>query len=353
MNRRTAEASETNNLFTPERCTIIVTPRDLFSTTEQCLEAIFAHTPEPFDLVVVMGGASKSIKAMLESRYSKKARLIFKPEFLNGSQLRNIGLRETKTRLAVCLDTNVFVRPNWLTPLIRCQVETGASEVVPLCVDQTDTIHTAGNDLFITYRNGQAIAKMELRCTGQQVYEKTNLKRSEIDFGEVHCQLIVVEAALNLGFYDERLREGIEMDSGLTFTKAGCKIMIQPDSVVCLYYPIKLKQAIDVPLYRWKWDIPVIMGNFDYLKAKWNIDLSTAGGFKRYLVRVNARVGLFSQVWPTDACVFLDRAMAYALDSVRSPLRRLAWTMLAWRTGFYHVEKREQAVPGAGKLAKG
>jgi hypothetical protein len=52
---------------------------------------------------------------MLQSRYGENARLIFKPEFLNGSQLRNIGLRETKTGLVVCLDTNVFVRPNWLT----------------------------------------------------------------------------------------------------------------------------------------------------------------------------------------------------------------------------------------------
>jgi hypothetical protein len=59
------------------------------------------------------------------------------------------------------------------------------------------------------------------------IHEKTNLQRSEIDFGEVHCQLlVVVETALQLSFYDERLREGIEMDSGLTFTRAGCKIVV-------------------------------------------------------------------------------------------------------------------------------
>jgi hypothetical protein len=52
--------------------------------------------------------------------------------------------------------------------------------------------------------------------------------------------------SLRLGFYDERLREGIEMDSGLTFRKAGCKIMVQPDSVVCLYYPLRVRHAIDV-----------------------------------------------------------------------------------------------------------
>jgi hypothetical protein len=337
MDRRTHETSQVNEPFTPERCTIIVSPRDLFSTTEECLENIFKNTPEPFDLIVVMGGAPESIKEMLQSRYGDKSRLIFKPKFLNGAQLRNIGLREAKTRLAVCLDTNVFVRPKWLAPMIRCQVETGASEVVPLCVDQYNRIHSAGNDLFITYSNGEAIAKMELRCVGQQVHEETNLKRSEIDFGEVHCQLLVVDTALKLGVYDERLREGIEMDSGLTLTRAGCNIMAQPDSVVCLYYPLKLKHVTDVPLYRWKWDIPEVMADFDYLERKWNIDLSTSGGFKRYLVRVNARVGFLTQICPTSVSVFCDRAIAYVLDSFRRPFRSLAWTILAWRTGYYRA----------------
>lgn len=339
MERRTHDNPQVDDPLISERCTIIVTPRDLFSTTAECLESIFKNTPEPFDLIVVMGGAPESVKQLIESRYHEKARLIFKPEFLNGSQLRNIGLRETKTRLAVCLDTNVFVRPNWLTPLIRCQVETGASEVVPLCVDQADTIHTAGNDLFITYSNGEAIAKMELRCVGQQVHEKTNLKRSEIDFGEVHCQLLVVDTALKLGFYDDQLREGIEMDSGLTLRKAGCKMMVQPDSVVCLYYPIKLKHVIDIPFYRWKWDIREIMANFAYLKTKWNIDLGTGDGFKRYLVRVNARVGFLTQIYPTDFTVFCDRLIAYAFDLFRRPFSSLKWTILAWRTGYYSSSK--------------
>ena len=352
MERRTQDNPQADNAFVSERCTIVVTPRDLFSTSEECLEAIFKNTPEPFDLIVVMGGAPESIQRSLETRYGENARLIFKAEFLNGSQLRNIGLRETKTRLAVCLDTNVFVRPNWLAPLIRCQIETGASEVVPVCVDQNNKIHTAGNDLFITYSNGEAVAKMELRCVGQQVHEKTNLRRSEIDFGEVHCQLLEVDTALRLGFYDEELREGIEMDSGLTFRKAGCRIMVQPDSIVCLYYPIKLKHAIDVPFYLWKWNIPEIVANFDYLKNKWNIDLGTLGGFKRYLVGVNARVGLLSQIYPSSVCVFLDRAIAYALDSIRAPFRRLAWIMLAWRTGYYQARSPEQRVARREQLAE-
>jgi hypothetical protein len=333
MNRRTQEKPQPNQPIVVEPCTIIVTPRDLFSTTAECLEQILNNTPEPFVLIVVMGGAPESVKNYLERCYQGKARLIFKPHFLTGSELRNIALRETKTRLAVCLDTNVFVRPGWLTPLIRCQVETGASEVVPLCVDQNNDIHNAGNDLFITYKNGEAFGSMELRCFGTPVHVGTNLKRSEIDFGEEHCQLLVVDTALNLGVYDDRLREGIELDSGLTLTRAGCKIMFEPESVVCLYYPALIKNLIDVPLYQWKWDMAHVMENYSYLKEKWAINFGA--GFKDFLVGVNARVGFLTQFCPTRFCIFLDRAIAYAFSSIRQPFRSIKWKIKAWRTGYY------------------
>jgi len=168
--------------------------------------------------------------------------------------------------------------------------------VVPLCVDRDDVIHNAGNNLFITYKNGEAMGKMELRCSGQRIYDSTNLKRSAIDFGEVHCQLLVVDMALKLGVYGERLREGIKMDSGLTLTRNKQPIIFEPSSVVCLYYPPIIRHPMDVSLYRWQWDIPHVMGCYDYLKSKWNIDLDTGGDFKRYLVRVNARVGIFTQM---------------------------------------------------------
>jgi hypothetical protein len=72
----------------------------------------------------------------------------------------------------------------------------------------------------------------------------------------------------------------------------------------------------------------------DYLKTKWNVDLGTRGGFKR-LVRVNARVGSLTQLYPTGLTLLCARAAIYMLDRVRRPLRSLAWTMLAWRTGYY------------------
>lgn len=320
-----------------ERCTVIVTPRDLFSATNQCLDRLFENTKEPFDLIVVMGHASDAIRKNLESRFSGKARFIFQPRFLNTAELRNIALSETKTRLAVCLDTNVFVRPNWLAPLIQCQRETGASMVVPLVLEGDDTIHTAGNDLFITYEAGQAFGSMELRFRGHKVCETTNLIRREVDFGEVHCQLFVVDDALRHGVYDEHLREGSDIDSGLTLAKAGCKMFVEPKAVVYLYYPFLIGDVADVELHTWKWDIPVVMESYRYIRDKWNIDVSgPRGHFARYLVSANSRVGPLTQIYPAAMTIALDR-IGHFLFADTHGFPSLWWRFTAWRVGYYRI----------------
>jgi GT2 family glycosyltransferase len=336
MNLRQKTESQTLQAKSTDRCTIILTPRDLFSVTEECLTHLFNNTSEPFELIVVLGGAPEKIVKKLESKFSGKARFILKPQFLNTAHLRNIGLRKTKTRLAVCLDTNVFVRPNWLTPLIECQQETGASMVVPLVLQEGDHIHTAGNDLFITHENGQAFGSMELRFHGQKVCETTNLMRRDVDFGEVHCQLFVVDTALRLGVYDEHLREGSDIDSGLTLAKAGCKMMFEPKSIVYLYYPHLIKNADDVELHMWKWNIPAVMASYGYIRQKWNIDVGgPRSHFKDYLVGVNSRVGLFTQIYPAAITISLDRLFKYLLGNVVRRASSLRRYITAWRLGYY------------------
>ncbi len=38
-----------------EKTTIVMTARDRFSTAAKCLRNVIKHTPEPYDLLVVMG----------------------------------------------------------------------------------------------------------------------------------------------------------------------------------------------------------------------------------------------------------------------------------------------------------
>lgn len=293
---------------TMERCTIIVNARDRFSTTTKCLETLFANTPEPFDLIVVMGGAPEHLTREWQQRFGERARFIFRPTFLKQAEARNIGLREATTRLAVCLDNDNFVRPGWLEALLRCQRETGAVMVVPLILETPHRIHTAGNDLYVTKDNGTAYGFKTLRYFGMYYGEQSNLTREPTDYAEMHCQLVEVEPTLRLGANDERILEVGEVGQGLTFQQAGLTMYVEPAAVVhfALHHPLT---ADDIRLFAWRWDIRRVHEGYQYFAAKWGFDISERGGFRDWLVRYNSHLGLIPRLWPSEVSLRLDRRL--------------------------------------------
>ncbi len=289
-----------------EPVTIVVMPRDHFSTMDKCLDQVFKNTPEPSEVWVLSGGTPEAVKRRWSERYAGKAQFTFFPEFKNGAELRNYSLKKIKTRLAVFLDSDVYVRPGWLEPLIRCQRETGAAMVTPIILDRNDRIHTAGNDFIIVEHDGQTYAGMELRFQHHRVPGKARLARQETAFCEMHCQLVLVEVGKKFDLFDPILREFQEMDAGLTLKKHGYKMMFEPESTVYLFYEERLGHAEDLRFHMWKWDMTAMHEGFEYFKKKWGLDINQDNTFDRYLRAVNRRVGFFSRRWPSPLSVKLD-----------------------------------------------
>ena len=336
---------------TTERCTIIVSPRDRFSTAESCLETLVANTPEPYDLIIVMGGAPQALRERLQARFAGKAKLIFIPQFLNCAQARNIGLREAKTRLSLCMDSDVFVRPGWLSALIRCQEETGAGLVVPLMLENQHAIHTAGNSFFITQKGGKPFGSKVLPYHGQEVHEGTNIKRAPADYGEMHCQLVDTKAALDLGVYDERIREGEELDSGLTWKKGGKSIWFEPESIVVFDFPTSIDSAEDISLFIWRWDFHGIMEGYKVFHEKWGIDITENGAFKHFLLMLNELVGILPRLWPSQTALRIDHALNRGGEILGLPIK--AWRHLrAWRWGYYDWVRELEGGPSPARAFK-
>lgn len=320
-----------------EKCTIIVNTRDRFSSTTRCLETLIANTPTPYELIVVMGGAPERLKEEWLAKFGAQAKFIFRPEFLNQAQARNIGLREAKTRLAVVIDNDVYVRPGWLEALVQCQQETGAGMVVPIMLETERIIHTAGNGLYITHENGKAYGHKELRFHGMVLGERCNLKRERTDYGELHCQLVEVEPALRLGVYDETIQEVGEVDSGLTWAKAGKERWFEPASVVfyALHGPVRSE---DIRLFMWRWDMRLILKGYRHFERKWNLDITEHGTFRDFLLDYNGRVGLLPRLFPSrlsvrvDKAVFRARRAASRLSVIPKALFR---NYKAWRIGYF------------------
>ncbi|PIQ84095.1 MAG: hypothetical protein COV75_04020 [Candidatus Omnitrophica bacterium CG11_big_fil_rev_8_21_14_0_20_63_9] len=298
-----------------ERVTIIVDARDRFSTTTKCLETLFANTPQAIDVIVVIGGAPEHLKREWQTAFGNRARFIFKDQFINQPQARNIGLREAKTRLAVQIDNDNFVRPGWLEALVRCQQETNAVLVVPVILERPDRIHTAGNDLYITKDQGKTHAYKHLRYFGMPYGEGANMKRQRTDYSELHCQLVVVEPTLRLGANDEAIIEVGEVDQGLTFAKAGYEMWFEPASVV--HYALRCPvEADDIRFFAWRWDLRRVDEGYRYFERKWGMDVSEHGTFRDWLVRYNAQIGLLPRLWPTAAAIKLDQKLGELRERV-------------------------------------
>jgi hypothetical protein len=180
--------------------------------------------------------------------------------------------------------------------------------VVPLILERPRIIHCAGTDLYITHENGIAFGHKGLRLWRLPYGESSNLERSRIDYGELHCQLVEVEPALRLGVYDERLMEVGEVDSGLTWHKAGLDMWFEPDSVVHFVEDAPL-HADDIRYYAWRWDMHTILEGYRYFEKKWSLDISEHGDFRLWLYKRNARLGLLPRWFPNEAVMKLSRAI--------------------------------------------
>lgn len=332
-------------------CTVIVSARDRFSPTAACLENLFAVTPEPVDYILVLGGAPGSFNREMETRYGARVRVILSDRFLNCAQARNLGLRAAATKLAACLDNDVYPRAGWLAPLLACQEETGAGLVVPLMLEDQHTIHTAGSRLLVTHKDGKPFAAKVLPFYKHDVHEGTNLKREPSDYGEMHCQLVEVRAALALGVLDERVQEGEELDSGLAWKKGGREIWFEPESVVVYDFPLRLHDPIDIPIFKWRWSIPNLIPGYKVMHEKWGMDMTELGYFKYFLMRVNGLLGVLPRVWPTRTALVIDNALGRFARLTTLPGR--AWSHLrAWSAGYYDwVEALEDPRPPRERIA--
>ena len=313
--------------------------RDRFSTLAGCLRVLRERTPEPHDLIVVVGGAPEARRRAWLDEFGDGVRWIFRPEFLNQAQSRNIGLREVRTRLAVTMDDDVMVRPGWLSALLRCQAETGAVMVVPLILEADRRIHTAGNDLYVTHEDGRAYAHKELRFFGMTYGERANLERRRTDYGELHCQLVEVEATLALGAYDEQILEVGEVDSGLVWARAGREMWFEPTAVVQFSYGTPL-EAEDIRFFEWRWDMRAVLEGYRHFERKWNMDMTEHGHFRDFLWYYNRQLGLLPRLFPSRWALRVDdglRRLRWGAGRLAAPLllpAALARRYKARRLGF-------------------
>lgn len=110
---------------------IIVLCHNRVDFTRDCLQAIRAHTAEPYELIVVDNGSTDDTPAFLQAQ--PDVRCILNPENRGFPAGCNQGAAVARGDRLLLLNNDMLVVPRWLTNLLACQEATGAGLVGPCC----------------------------------------------------------------------------------------------------------------------------------------------------------------------------------------------------------------------------
>jgi GT2 family glycosyltransferase len=278
--------------------TIVVVPREQFSKTQVCLEAIFEHSRPPFSLIYVDGNSPPRHRRYLEAQAkARNFRLIRLEHYLPGNQARNLALQHVTTKYVVFLDNDVLVSPDWLDPLVDCAEKTGAWVVGPLyCMEdpKDEIIHTAGAEFRIVETEGKRRVHTRHFLCGKRVPEvRQQLKRQRIDLVEFHCLLARTEALQRMGGLDELLLSYLDyMDLCLMVAAAGGTVFTEPRSVVTYLRPSPFAWS-DLPCFLLRWSNRWLYPSLDHFSAKHRIDPGDPDFFGHMEYQQQQRARLF------------------------------------------------------------
>lgn len=271
--------------------TIVVSPRERFSFTQQNLESIYTHTSTLFSLIYVDGGSPAHVQRYLEAEAQAKGfKLIRTEQYLAPNQARNLAIPHINTEYVLFIDNDVVVSPGWLDHLLQCTAETGAAIVCPLtCIGKNlhQTIHLAGGEARILEEETAKGIKRKVHekhyFVNRPVAEvRDQLHRQQCEFAEFHCMLVRREIFDRIGLLDERLLSTREhIDFCMTVANAGGTVFCEPASVVT-YVPDLPFNLADVSFFLLRWSDAWETSSLEYFSQKWNLPTKDRYFKKRY-----------------------------------------------------------------------
>jgi GT2 family glycosyltransferase len=240
--------------------TIVVSPRDWFSPSGECLDRLVECTPAPRRIVVVDGGSPPDVAAGLERRArSHDLALVRVDHFLTPNQARNLGAGYAATDWVAFLDNDLLVEPGWMDRLVACGEETGAAAVMPhVSIVRPDgqRPHFIGGDCGVRDDDGNpSLWEIHYLHDEPPAVEQT---RRECGLFEFHLVLVRRSALLDVLPLDEELWSLLEhVDLALELRERGGSIWCEP-AVNVAYLPPRSPRRADLDFFvvRWsdEWD---------------------------------------------------------------------------------------------------
>jgi GT2 family glycosyltransferase len=262
--------------------TIVVVPRERFSVSQRSLEAIYANTAPPFDLVYVDGGSPSRIRRYLADQSRARGfTLVRTPHHLVPNAARNLGVRHVRTRYVAFIDNDAVPAPGWLPALVECAESTGAWVVGPLYFigePEAQRIHMAAGDARIEDRpSGRRFIERHRFADKRPDEVRAQLVRQPCEHVEFHCMLVRTEVFERLGPLDEQLKSIAEhTDLCLLVRREGGTVYFEPASAVT-YITSGGFTAADYAYFARRWSRAWNQTSLEHFRTKWDLPPGEAG----------------------------------------------------------------------------
>lgn len=255
--------------------TILIVPRDRFSSVVQCAETVVENTPEPYELVFLDFGYDARTRERLQTVCSKVP-----SKFVDcGRAIPMAALRShiplLKTRYLAWLDNDTFVTPGWLGALLE-RAAAGAQVILPV------TLEREGLDVDprrIPLRNHISHSELREVTVGGRKYvfdhkpfrraapEELPTEAHTIDFFELHAFFIETAVLARLDIPEMVVREHIDL--GIQLHRLGIPIWCEPKARV-IFDNIHTRPTLDdIRFFQYRWAESLIDRSHELFEQRW------------------------------------------------------------------------------------
>jgi GT2 family glycosyltransferase len=193
----------------------------------RCLNAIEGNTPAPYEVVVVDNASPDGTAEFLRSEV-EGAKTVFNEENTGFLLASNQGAMEARGRFLCFLNSDAFVEPGWLAPLLELfERDPSVGVAVPLFLNPDGTVQEAGS--VVDYL-GWAMALGD----GSDVRSLEFLFRREVDFGSAACLVTLRQLFADVGGFDPAYAPGYfeDVDYSFRLKAMGLRTIYEPRSRV-------------------------------------------------------------------------------------------------------------------------
>lgn len=256
--------------------TIVVVPRDRFSSVEACTRSIIENTRTPYKLAFLDFGYSPATRAALRQRCAGiDMELVDCGRSIPMEAFRDFLPRIT-TKYTCWVDNDTFVTPGWMETLVRGAEQEGMRAILPLTFEREGLdvdarrlekrVHISHSELRKVDVGGREFI-FDYKPYRRAAKEDVPAGPWTIDFFELHTFFAETEVLRQIDYPSMVVREHV--DIGIQLHKLGIPIWCEPRAEVIFDNIHSRPTREDLKFFFFRWSDRLIDASHAEFERRW------------------------------------------------------------------------------------